>query len=102
MRYPMTSLRPWHSWPRGTQVTSRAMSSTSMAVLHRPACYSTQPTNDECGLPFLEGVCLWHKADVPGPVPMSAFRRIVLQNCFWITEDEFSGLRARRAHNRVG
>jgi hypothetical protein len=33
---------------------------------------------------------------------MSAHRGIVLQNSFWITEDKFSGLWARRLNNRAG
>jgi len=33
---------------------------------------------------------------------MSASTGIVLQNSFWITEDKFSGLWARRSNNRAG
>jgi hypothetical protein len=33
---------------------------------------------------------------------MSVVRGIVLQNSFWITEDKFSGLWARRSNNRAG
>jgi hypothetical protein len=41
-----------------------------------------------------------------GPSPPMGFDvccwQIVLQNSFWITEDKFSGLWARRSNNRAG
>jgi hypothetical protein len=33
---------------------------------------------------------------------MSVHWVIVLQNSFWVTEDKFSGLWARRSNNRAG
>src|SRR6267154_316390 len=40
---------------------------------------------------------LGHLQTLSPTIAMSALSSIVLQNGFWITEDEFSGLRARRA-----